>query len=321
MTKGVRSLPAARSDPGHLQTSADDTVKDGPALICLIGRLVLQKYLSTLALRSSLFQIAQYCFAGLAQQGQFGNRARLRVPHANDLFLPVNVLQTQRDDFAGSQAVSGQQHQKGVIPSSNRRAVLTSRFHNGLNLLGTQRRRNLLIVIDPWSDHGTAQIEGGSSAAMQIAQEASKAHRVALDRSPTPTLATLLQVRIDIPNAQVCKALLLTTRPQLSQELQRVCCTLRPRHRCQSAQLPHPRVISSYQIAVKCLDGRHWGGCNGPMSMHQPQEHVMAVLLRRRHSKTLRGSRPCRIRQLRSSQHMKSSHSGAWAAPTAIHFF
>jgi hypothetical protein len=54
---------------------------------------------------------------------------------------------------------------------------------------------------------------------MQIAQEASKAHRVALDRSPTPTLATLLQVRIDIPNAQVCKALLLTTRPQFSQEL------------------------------------------------------------------------------------------------------
>ena len=112
MTKGVRSLPAARSDPGHLQTSADDTVKDGPALICLIGRLELQKYLSPLALRSGLFQIAQYCFAGFAQQGQFGNRTRLRVPHAKDLLLPVNVLQTQRDDFAGSQAVSGQRIKK-----------------------------------------------------------------------------------------------------------------------------------------------------------------------------------------------------------------
>src|SRR3984893_8533055 len=87
---------------------------------------------------------------------------RFRVPHAKDLFLPINVLQTQRDDFAGSQAVSGQQHQKGVIPSANRRAILTSRFHDGLNLLGTQRRRNLLIVMDPWSDHGTTQIEGGS---------------------------------------------------------------------------------------------------------------------------------------------------------------
>src|ERR1017187_5291199 len=106
MTKGVRALPAARSDSGHLQTSADDTVKNRPAFICLIGRPDLQKYLSTLALRSGLFQIAQYCFTRFAQQGQFGNRARLRVPHAKDLFLPVNVLQTQRDDFAGSQAVS-----------------------------------------------------------------------------------------------------------------------------------------------------------------------------------------------------------------------
>src|SRR5664279_2083307 len=227
MTKGVRSLPTARSNPGHLQTSADDTVQDGPALIWLIGRLELQKYLSILALRPGLFQIAQYCFAGFAQQGQFGNRARLRVPHAKDLFLPVNVLQTQRDDFAGSQAVSGQQHQKGVIPSANRRAVLTSRFHHGLNLLGTQCRRNLLIVINPWSDHGAAQIEGGSSAAMQIAQEASKAHRVALDSLPSPTLATLLQVCIDVANAQVRKALLLATRPQLSQEHEGLCCTRR----------------------------------------------------------------------------------------------
>src|SRR5260370_37196339 len=169
MTKGVRCLTAARRDPGHLQTSADDTLKDGPALICLIGRLELQKYLSTLALRSGLFQITQYCFAGFAQQGQFGNRARLRVSHSKDLFLPVNVLQTQRDDFAGSQAVSGQQHQKRVIPSAHRRAVLTSRFPDGLNLLGTQSARNFVIVINPWSDHGAAQIESSSSAAMQIA--------------------------------------------------------------------------------------------------------------------------------------------------------
>src|ERR1039457_6699052 len=224
MTKGVGALPAAGTDSGHLQTSADDTVEDRPASICLIGRLDLQKHLPTRALRSGLFQIAQYCFAGFGQQGQFENRARLRVPHSKDLFLPVNVLQPQRDDFAGSQAVSGQQHQKGVVPSANRRTVLTSRFHDGLNLLGTQCRRNLLIVIDPWPDHGAAQIESSSSAAMQIAQEASKAHRVALDSSPTQTLATLLQVRIDVANAQLRKALLLATRPQLSQEPQGLCC-------------------------------------------------------------------------------------------------
>src|ERR1039457_1706761 len=224
MTKGVRALPAARSDSAIFRRAPMTQLRIDPPFICLIGRPDLQKYLSTLALRSGLFQIAQYCFTRFAQQGQFGNRARLRVPHAKDLFLPVNVLQTQRDDFAGSQAVSGQKHQKGVIPSANRRTVLTSRFHDGLNLLGTQCRRNLLIVIDPWSDHGAAQIESSSSAAMQIAQEASKAHRVALDSSPTQTLATMLQVRIDVANAQLRKALLLATRPQLSQEPQGLCC-------------------------------------------------------------------------------------------------
>src|ERR1035438_7719824 len=96
MPNRVRSRPAGRSDPGHLQTSADDTIKDGPAFICLIGRLELQKYLSTLALRSGLFQIAQYCFTGLAQQRQLGSHACLRVPYAKDLFLPVDVLQTDR---------------------------------------------------------------------------------------------------------------------------------------------------------------------------------------------------------------------------------
>src|ERR1035438_6651044 len=96
MTKGVRALPAPRSHSGHLQTSADDTVKDGPAFIWLIGRPHLQKYLSTLALRSGLFQIAQYCFTGLAQQRQLGSHACLRVPYAKDLFLPVDVLPTDR---------------------------------------------------------------------------------------------------------------------------------------------------------------------------------------------------------------------------------
>jgi len=144
---------------------------------------------------------------------------------------------------------------------------------------------------------------------MQIAQEASKAHRVALDRSPTPTLATLLQVRIDIPNAQVRKALLLTTRP--SSVRNSSACVVRfdrvidanPRN----SRIP--RVISSYQIAVKCLDGRHWGGCNGPMSMHQPQEHVHGSSVAAAPFENVTRIPSVRLRQLRSSQRRKSSHS------------
>ena len=61
----------------------------------------------------------------------------------NDLLLKgvaarlASGFEDEAMDFAGSQAVSRQQHQKGVIPSANRRAIFTSRFHDGLNLLGT----------------------------------------------------------------------------------------------------------------------------------------------------------------------------------------
>src|SRR6476659_7857803 len=83
------------------------------------------------------------------------------------------------------------------------------------------------------SDHGAAQIASSSSAGVQIAQKAAQTHRVALDGFPTQTLATLLQVRIDIPNAQVCKALLFTSTPSSVRNSSRLGCTLRPCHRCQ----------------------------------------------------------------------------------------
>src|SRR5215831_6400906 len=228
MAKGVRALPSAWSDSSHLQTSADDTIKDRSVFIGPIRRLDLQKQLSMLARWSTLLQIAQHRFADFTKQRQFGFRPRLRVPHVKDLFLPVDVLQTQGDNFAGSQAISGQQHQKGVIPAANRRAVLTSHVQDGLNLLGTQCRRNLLMVIDSWSEHGAAQIESSSTTAVQIAQEASEAHRIALDSLSAQAFGTPLQVRIDIANPKVRQTLLIDTRSQLNQEFQGLCCTSRP---------------------------------------------------------------------------------------------
>ena len=91
ITKGVRALPSARSDSSHLQTSADDTIKDRSVFIAPIRRLDLQKQLSMLALWSSLLQITQHRFADFTKQRQFGFRPCLRVPHAKDVFLLVNV--------------------------------------------------------------------------------------------------------------------------------------------------------------------------------------------------------------------------------------
>ena len=123
MTKGVRSLPAARSDPGHLQTSADDTVKDGPTFICQIGRLEFRP-------PDACSPVWPFPNSSVLLRRVRAARA-VRKPRPSSSAVREGSLsasqcppQTQRDDFAGSQAVSGQQHQKGVIPSANWRSNL-----------------------------------------------------------------------------------------------------------------------------------------------------------------------------------------------------
>src|ERR1017187_9911734 len=77
MTKGVRALPAARSDSAIFRRAPMTQLRIDPPFICLIGRPDLQKYLSTLALRSGLFQIAQYCFTRFAQQAHSAGRPQI----------------------------------------------------------------------------------------------------------------------------------------------------------------------------------------------------------------------------------------------------
>src|SRR5262245_37202592 len=73
MAKSVRALPSSRSDSSHLQSSADDTIKDRSVFIGPIRRPDLQKQLSMLALWSSILEIAQHRFTGFQSIDDTGN--------------------------------------------------------------------------------------------------------------------------------------------------------------------------------------------------------------------------------------------------------
>jgi len=64
------------------------------------------------------------------------------------------------------------------------------------------------------SDDGAAEIGSGSPATVQMAQEVSKTDGVVHDGGASQPGTTLLQVRIDVANAQPCKILLIGARPE-----------------------------------------------------------------------------------------------------------
>ena len=70
------------------------------------------------------------------------------------------------------------------------------------------------MLIDARPDDGAADIGGNCSAAIQMAQEISKADGTVFDGGASQPWTTLHQVCIDVTNAQSRKALLLGAWPE-----------------------------------------------------------------------------------------------------------
>lgn len=87
-----------------------------------------------------------------------------------------------------------------------------------------------------------------------------------------------------------------------------------PRRFCIHASYPWTR--SRWNASVAVVGAATTGQC--PCTSRK--NPLMAVLWRRRHSTALLGSRPYRLRQLRSSHRRKSSNSAGATASMAIHF-
>jgi hypothetical protein len=109
---------------------------------------------------------------------------------------------------------------------------------------------------------------------MQMTQEVSKANGAVLDRRTTQASATLLQVPINVANAQAGQALLVCAWPERHQEPQRARRAFGPRLRMQPTHVSKPHVVVVYKAAVKGFECGSRRIRNRPSAVHQAQQHV-----------------------------------------------
>ena len=89
------------------------------------------------------------------------------------------------------------------------------------------------------------------AATMQMAQEVSQADCAVFDGGASQAATTVLQVRVDLVNAQARKALLVSAGTEGAQEPQRMRGAFGPRLRVQPTQISKPRVVLVYEVLVK----------------------------------------------------------------------
>jgi hypothetical protein len=72
----------------------------------------------------------------------------LRAANANDLVLPVQIVEPQASDFPGSQSVSDKQHEDRAVPLVDR-AIPLNRSQQAQDILAPQALRHGLVRHEP----------------------------------------------------------------------------------------------------------------------------------------------------------------------------
>jgi hypothetical protein len=109
---------------------------------------------------------------------------------------------------------------------------------------------------------------------MQMAQEVSQADCAVFDGGAFQAATTVLQVRVDLVNAQARKALLVSAGTEGAQEPQRMRRAFGSRLRVQPTQVSKPRVVLVYEVLVKGFERASRRVLNRPSSVHEAQQHV-----------------------------------------------
>jgi len=89
---------------------------------------------SAVAGRTSLFQVKGQCLTDVMGQRKFGS-ARPFPLNGEFCYIPIDIVQSEGNDFASPNAEAGQQEQDGVIALSLRRSTITM-IQDALDLVG-----------------------------------------------------------------------------------------------------------------------------------------------------------------------------------------
>ncbi|MCH9671687.1 MAG: hypothetical protein K0U93_09590 [Gammaproteobacteria bacterium] len=140
--------------------------------------------------------------------------------------------------------------------------------------MARNRDHDRAVPPDPWSDDGVAEICVRSPATVEVAQEVAKANGAVLDRGASQPGTALLQVRINIANAQSRKILPVGVWTERRQEPGRLSRALVARARLKSTKIPQPCIVVLNDVAMESFQRRsrrfgHW-----PAPVHQAKQHV-----------------------------------------------
>ena len=146
--------------------------------------------------RTTRAQVDCDSFTDVGRQRQLCPSPTL-APNGNPAVVPIDVIQTQRNDLAGPQTQSGEQQQNGVVPLSIR-SVTLALIEDPLHCASRQELRHGGKGPNRDRRHASRQVEGDLSLVSQIAQERSKSGHQQLGAARAQLMGAILQELRDV---------------------------------------------------------------------------------------------------------------------------
>src|SRR5580692_4340347 len=110
----------------------------------------------------------------------------LRTANANDLVLPVQIVEPQADDFPGPQPVSDKQHEDRAVALVDR-AITLNRGQQAQDIVAPQALRHGLVRHEPKRHDPRSQPGSAPAARCGKQEEGPQALSVIVYRSATPS--------------------------------------------------------------------------------------------------------------------------------------
>jgi len=133
------------------------------------------------ASRAALLKVLQYRVANLALEWIGPRPTAFRVMHNEDFFAPIEIGQHQPGDFTAAQPVDCKQREDC---SRSQRSVPLSLhgFQKSSHLLPTWSKRQILVLVDPWSLNAVCKTLSAPSSCLSVTKERTQCIRASVVR-------------------------------------------------------------------------------------------------------------------------------------------
>src|SRR5271166_3306023 len=197
-----------RLQPGSLQGPADNRTDGTRVSKTTMRRLVPDEHAPCRARRTMLAQVGSHCFADISGKRKSVVIASLPMycQHAGS---PVDIVEFQGDDFAGSQPQPGQEKKDRAITTSNGRVSSVASMDNSFDLFGREILRDFSEPPRRYCRNGPCKVTCGFSMLEEKPKEGSQRRHHQLGFSWTARAGVSQEetrdiLRDQLPNTNGC---------------------------------------------------------------------------------------------------------------------